>query len=73
MKITAKPVADQKGMVELYADGKKVDGVYCRPGSARVSGGMIEFVAYIKVPPFAKTESQYAAVSKEGKGENNNK
>lgn len=73
MKVCAKPVEGKKGMVELYADGKKVEGVHCRPGSARISNGMIEFLAYVRVAPYSKSEAAPAATVKEVKGENNNK
>lgn len=73
MKVCAKPVEGKKGMVELYADGKKVDGVHCRPGSARISNGMIEFMAYVRVAPYTKSGASTATVVKEMKGENNNK
>ena len=73
MKVCAKPVEGKKGMVELYADGKKVDGVHCRPGSARISNGMIEFMAYVRVAPYSKIEASTAVAVKEVKGENNNK
>ncbi len=73
MKVCAKPVEGKKGMVELYADGKKVDGVHCRPGSARISNGMIEFMAYVRVAPYTKSEASTATVVKEVKGENNSK
>lgn len=73
MKVCAKPVEGKKGMVELYADGKKVDGVHCRPGSARISNGMIEFMAYVRVAPYTKSGASTATVVKEVKSENNNK
>lgn len=73
MKVCARPVEGKKGMVELYADGKKVEGVHCRPGSARISNGMIEFLAYVRVAPYTKSDASTATAVKEVKGENNNK
>lgn len=52
MKVNARPVTGQKGTVELLVDGKAVSGVRCKPGSARISRGMIEFTATVQVPPY---------------------
>lgn len=60
MKVTARQVKGRVGVVELLVDGKVVDGVRCIPGSARVSGGQVEFTATVQAEPH-RQEAQEAA------------
>ena len=55
MKVTARPTGE-KGMVELLVDGKRVEGVRCVPGSARISKGQIEFRANVQCAPYMDKE-----------------
>ena len=59
MKVTARQVNGRVGVVELLVDGKVVDGVRCIPGSARVSGGQVEFTATVQAEPH-RQEAQVA-------------
>ena len=59
MKVTARQVNGRVGVVELLVDGKVVDGVRCIPGSARVSGGQVEFTATVQAEPH-RQEAQAA-------------
>lgn len=62
MKVTARQVEGKVGVVELLVDEKVVDGVRCIPGSARVSGGQVEFTATVQAAP----HRQEAAASRTG-------
>ena len=65
--------AENDSKTTLQETAQLVSGVHCRPGSARISNGMIEFMAYVRVAPYTKSGASTATVVKEMKGENNNK
>lgn len=69
MNITARPVPDKPGTVEVLIDGQVCSSISCRPGSARISKGQVELLAKITCSPECGKEVK-KAVKKEVKDEN---